>query len=1126
MKIFGSLSIFVSLAVLTVFTPIAHSATISEKEISREPPKEDLYQVYAELFFMKRELNQAMEMSVREGFLNWLYYGIVLEVRKRKSSDPDLTLDALNPIELEGYSEETYQLPENIDDLPLQESYLAHEKFERDEYNHKYLKARLIKEKLITTASPKQRLRMFNKDLSSTITTYTEGHYTEAVLKFDELIKEYGFDDLDDIFFYRGESYFALNLSNIAIRDFERVISSPNVDPKYHKTALNRLISLYGNLGNLEKLKEHWENFQESYSATQDNEYWQVVELVARYLMIVGDLTGSKALFDQIPQSNGLFPSSQLLAAQSSLMQLDLDDAERRFNLLISYNNGNVPVSPEITNEAILKLGYVNFLRGDYNDAYSYFSEVNGDESLREIALISSAWSLYRINAYDKVINTCTDFVSQFPNSEYQYEAIALMGHCQEVIGQDTIAVNLFEEIMSAVDDRQDYRDFVYEKRQIANLSSDLNLIESEVFGKNRRESFDKYLSVRKKLTTLKQKIRLAEGYKSNPDLEDMVVEQALLANVINGQNELEETLLTIQDRIKISDYEEILTNLSDLSHQVSGGIEYQLSQLNLTQREEKQRHEAMLSDSLVQSTNREIQSIDKSLEKVNDIKNSIADANSPELMIELTAINVDLQNMRKKLLHAQTNLSGYGEVEMTSSLDEWSDFAYLRFTYGGLNFDNFSAQQNRLVELDKYIQQLSQILADRNRVDEDSTKLSPNLLLASGPGEEPYRAPPIPLWGDNVGVFSDDKASLESDTVSDTSAAEEKSVPSDLTESHETEDGSGSSDEISEDSEITESEESEEVSTSEDEVIPEAESSSVDETGEEGTEEDEATGEDGIQPSEEEVPALDNGGEAIEAEAVDDETDSPLEPAEPETGDDSEQDESIEDLETVPDEEVGESEEELLDEEEESTDPVGTEDDTESSEDKIDSEMNELTPDEDSELDEKIETLPDEESIDPDSDEQSEAATQKEEGDQQLQDESIDSSDGESVDDARETIDPMDVDDETDSSTAPPIDSDSKESPQSGDPIDDPEAETQPETGEDPKTEEAPVDIPDSPGTGEEDPKVEEEQENDSPEQAEDGNQSDELTPVKEESEEQEENDVPPAEPDEDPNQKDPTQP
>jgi len=771
MNIFRSLRIHIILAVLFVLQSDAFAASPS---FEGDPTMDEIYQVHADIYFMRRQINQNIEMAVREAFLKWLYDGIVDEVKKRKRTNPELTLEALNPPELKGYSDESYNLPENIDEAPPQIAFSAYEKFDRDEYNHKYLHARLIKNELIKSANSEQRQRMFSRDLKSTIFTYRDGYYSEAILKFDELIKEYGFNDLDDIFFYRGESYFAMNLNILAIKDFEAVNSSGSANTFYHKTALRRLISLYGDTGKIAKVRELWSIFQEKYSQYPDDDYWQTLELVARYLMLDGKLEEAILLFDQIPQSSDLFIQSQLYAAQTTLMQLDLDEAEERFNKLIFGKYGKIKISKDIKNQSRLKIGYVYFLRGEFNSAFRQFSEVEGKGKLKEIALISSAWAAYRLNAFEHVITVCNSFKSQFPNSEYQYEATALMGHCREIIGQDSTAVDLFEEIMTAVDDRQDYREFIYEKQQISKISADLKLIENEVFGENRKELFPKYLSIREKLFLLRQKTRLAEGFKANPGLGGMIVEQATLAKIINGQQALEAALDSAEDRKSLNKYERILTNLSDLSYQISGGIKYELSRTNLSQREEKRRYESSISDSLGKRTLQELGFINASLEKVKMLKSSASSTNNPELMIDLTAVGDDLQMMKNRLLNVQTSLSAYGDVEVSSNLDEWSDFAYLRYTYGGLDFDNFSAQQDRLTELDGYIQQLSQILAVRHRVDDDTTELATNLILASAPGEEPYRAPPVPLWGTDVEAALAVPTTLEAAAVSDTTMIEE----------------------------------------------------------------------------------------------------------------------------------------------------------------------------------------------------------------------------------------------------------------------------------------------------------------------------------------------------------------
>lgn len=770
-----SLCIFLLLAVVFVLLPIENLAAQPKQD---KPSDEQLLQVYSDLFFFGRSIEFAQELTLREAFLSWLLKGIVLEASKRQKEDLNGTIRAINPPEIANLDESVFAIPENLGDSALHIKYLAWEKSQRDEFNHRYLKARLIKENLIRSGTPTQRYRMFKNDLESAIYSYRDRAYPEAILRFDELITQYGYQDLADIIFYRGESYFALRLYDFAARDYKRMVEG-TADDWMLQTAFLRLLSISGENGEDEEVVRYWQEYQERFGEGNGDIYWAVVDVVSRCMMVNGNATEAKDLFISVPASSAAFIESQYLAAECALMNLDLVDAEDRFSELTDLKFREVAVPAKIRQKAKLKLGYVHYLHGDFDLAFVEMSRVTGSEDVQEKATIASAWALYRLGAVDQAVTLCRKFLEKYPNSDYLYEANALVGYSREVLGADSSAIDQYQEIMVAVDDRQEYQEFNYEKKQVNGIIQELSQLEKEIFENNRKDLFPAYLELRRYIGTLVQKIRLVEGYKSNPELKEMIQEQAALFSMIEKQSGLEEAIKESGDRKLLVKLEDIVSDLFEMTQHVNSGIRYSLSQSTLIQREENQNFAQILSDTLKKSFRQEWLEIERILEEVKSLQNQAAAVDDPQLRADIAGLEIELAFMRDRLMDVRSAFRDSGRKGVTSNLDDWSDFAYQRYTYGGLDFDRFYSQQGRIEDLDKYIFQVNRILAERRRQPEETSTLPEELALQSKTGEKAYYAPPIPIWDSYIKVETPDaKPAVDSSAVQDTIQVEEVAPP------------------------------------------------------------------------------------------------------------------------------------------------------------------------------------------------------------------------------------------------------------------------------------------------------------------------------------------------------------
>ncbi len=739
-----SLSFLVALAVALSLTPRGSAATLSPAEQGSSDQK--LYKAYSEFFFLKRNMDFALEMSLRESFLTWLFQGINVEVAVRSKDDPSGTLAAIDPPELKGLDEESYAFPDSLLDAPLRIRYLANEKYQRTEFNHKFLQARLIKDQLIRTATAEDKKRMFKYDLESTILAYNNNKYREVIMQSDELVDRYGFNQMGDLIFCRAESYLALQMYDQAQSDYQSVVETSD-DSWYRLRSLGRLISLAGDKGATKQVLEYWQQYQIENGEKREETYWSTAELVSRYLMAGEEWKEAQALLDSIPADLSFSLTVKLRSADCSLALLELDDAEARYEEILAPVKGK-KLSDEETNDARLKLGYVEFLRGRFDVAFERFNSIQGVGDVAERGQLSAVWCLYRLSAYQQVIDRCNLFVKEYPQSQYFYEVRTLTGISEEMLGKGDSALQNYRVVMSALDDRQDFYDFNRELGAINSAVGRLQAIESQIFLGGERDLFPAYMKIRRELLGLVEGLKFARAIKATPFLKEVLKEQKALYETFENQSDLEDQIYDAQDAMMLEEYQKGIGKLTDIGSEISSGIKFYKAQQPLAQREQDKLYESQVSDTLKAKLEREWVATQKAIALTRQYLDRNMSTADPMTLIEITSIETGLVSLQDQILNVRSSLRKFGQDKVVTNIDIWSDFAYQRYTYGGLSFDYLYSKENRIEELDQYIRQVGTLLQEREAARRDTISLAADLIPASNPGEPPYFAPSVPLWG------------------------------------------------------------------------------------------------------------------------------------------------------------------------------------------------------------------------------------------------------------------------------------------------------------------------------------------------------------------------------------------
>ncbi|MCF7810725.1 hypothetical protein K9N50_07020 [bacterium] len=711
-----------------------------------EVDQTELFQTHTNIYLFRRSLDFESEIIVQEAFLTWLFQGITQEANLRRKEDWKNTLNAFEPINLATFEDSAYYLPAELESAPSRIRYSKWEELQREKYAQKYIQARHVKDNLIKTANSVQRHRMFKFDLETAILSYKYERYYEAILRLNEVIERYGYQNLTDVYFYRGESYFAVSIYNQAYYNYNYVIDNTDDNDLIRKT-YKRLIAIEGDRGNSRKVVTLWTKYEEATGTEKDEEYWNVCDMTARYLMAMQKWTSAQELFDLIPSKRDNFAKAKLLAADCALAQFELDDAKNRYSIITEKEIKGKGFTKEYRQEALLKLGYIHYLNGEYELAIDVFNKIDLEGDFHQKALIIAAWSNFKLHDYGQVIALCDNFLEKYSNSQYFYEIFCLLGYSEEVLGREENAIREYEKVMVAVDDRREYHDINYEKNTVAVRIGELQRLEPELFLEGRQEMFGSYQKLRDELKSIFERLKLTEGIKGSPKIIDILEEQKEIQRVFKELIAIEDSLFAKDDSRLTREYDKMYSQMIDIAAKLKSGLAYQMQQKTLIQREEEDNYQVRSADSLRTRFIREWNSTEASLERVRNLINSAQSVDDKEMLKELGAVELGLMGIQNKLMHIRTNLEEIPDASLNSNLDWWSWFAYQRHSTAGLALDYLYMREDRVNELNGYINTINDIITDRLGVEEEIVELAENLIPASEPGREPYYAPPVPLW-------------------------------------------------------------------------------------------------------------------------------------------------------------------------------------------------------------------------------------------------------------------------------------------------------------------------------------------------------------------------------------------
>ncbi len=577
---------------------------------------------------------------------------------------------------------------------------------------HAYL---VMKASLLKHGAERERNRMLQRDLTDALLNYANEEYALCEMQLDQLLRDFGpyYKRLDGAHYYRGESRYAQFHYEQALEDFTNLIDNFPDNPFVEDAFLRTLtIAQTRNLKNV---------FSEKFAAFEKREAEFGDQVKNRVYFIAGyfglkhrqNQLAERALKKISNDSKYHLPGQYLLGIVLSHRQ-NYDEAVTIFSKI--GNMKNLPWSSAelalLRNNALLKLGFIHYERGQYDRALKYFEEISRGADGRDQALIGKAWASMKKGDFDASIANAEALFGGFVSSDYTYEALVLAAQCKRKINQSGDALTDLRYVSNAREALDRAGDYHAEREALQAELDEVERLEKLVFEQQRPEL---YKNVTEKKQTLQDsliKMRYRSGVgEAWPDAQNQ--ERQKLYSLLRDYDALIASAKEAGDRKVLKKAEKRRGKLID--RLVTEGLDESLKDsdyfvnypLAMMESSRKQRKE------VVRDMLREME-LEKSKihEYLNETQALLAKNPEASQFIDLRVVQDDLAALQDRIDRFQTWLNGRSGGEVESEFDQWTDFT--GYGMSDITLENLNSREDQIAGYTQSIVSIEQILAKR----------------------------------------------------------------------------------------------------------------------------------------------------------------------------------------------------------------------------------------------------------------------------------------------------------------------------------------------------------------------------------------------------------------------------
>ena len=378
------------------------------------------------------------------------------------------------------------------------------------QFEARWTDIQVIKNKLLKNGTSMEKDRMFKRELGSALLAYNFRNYDLSNRLFEEILTRYTFiNTLDDIYFYKGEANFQIDRFDAASQAYLNLINQYPTSP-YTFKAYARLVAIAHHFGDLQKVDQYYYEFEKVVVASDP--------LVDEIRFIAAISAVSRGAYEEsINILNNILPASEFyidaryVLAQAYVGASKFDEAE---NVLLGIvNNYNTP--PDYHFNVYLKLAYISYEKGTYQQAIGYLDNIGGNFSLYDRVLMAYGWNHYKEELLKEEKNRNFDIIKkylyiltqEFQNSDYYLEAKSLLAYIYQLEKNTHGAIQQYEYVYQTSHTQNISNVNIQTRDRIKNQLYDIETEKNRAIQTNQEMGYlqanDRYLSLQDSLMVL-----------------------------------------------------------------------------------------------------------------------------------------------------------------------------------------------------------------------------------------------------------------------------------------------------------------------------------------------------------------------------------------------------------------------------------------------------------------------------------------------------------------------------------------------------------------------------------------------------------------------------------------------
>jgi tetratricopeptide (TPR) repeat protein len=556
-----------------------------------------------------------------------------------------------------------------------------------------------VRRRLVGSAPVDRQLNLFRKDLSYALQQYAAGHYALAALLLEELLDLYPYSNVDDLLFHLAEAHLADGAWDSAVENYLQLLRT-YPESSFRQQAFRHLLYVRSLFQQHATAVAECAEFEQDLKAARGDVAW----LAGREHFLNEDFRAARRILEGVGSSDPVRFKARHLMGLTQILESRFEDAIVTFEGLLAEplqrGFGKDP-NEALRSDARLKLGYLYFESGRFAEAASMFEAASKDGQYPE-ALLGQAWSGMSLADHDRALSLSRELVDHYPASPLRYEAMTLAGYATEQMDGLEDAREWYDQVLDEAERSEEMRDLAAERRQVLQMLRQMVEMEPKVFAGDGGADFEAYLDLRRRARVLMRKVKYSELQTANENMQAFVNERQ---SIVELSQDLRRLIDSSGEAVSQSARQELAA-----LHRESRSL---MNKIRLAGFVEIQRQPLMIHERTLQSLNSMLDSLalgsTAELQRLDRLEGSIEGAAESNFAALVYRNRFDQYGQQVERI--RSGASALRRKPINSNLGRWSELAFSRIAIGDIQFEELQGIEDRLKELDGYLQRIDELL-------------------------------------------------------------------------------------------------------------------------------------------------------------------------------------------------------------------------------------------------------------------------------------------------------------------------------------------------------------------------------------------------------------------------------